>query len=172
MNCVDCGVLIETEAESSRCAECARENAMYAAYSAGIDAPAMWDALEQRIEHEHHRERWRSRIAFAAVAAVALFVIGTLVFERRMTQPIASTGSAPAVSQPAPVSLAVAHYRAAISTLERKSGTAVPLTSELSVAIAEAERTARVNPDDPVAVTRLVDAYDAKLQVLRATVYD
>jgi hypothetical protein len=64
--------------------------------------------------------------------------------------------------------VAAAHYRAAIGRLEPHAPrAAAALLPPLTAAIDEAEWQARRAPDDPIAVTRLVAAYDAKLQLLR-----
>jgi hypothetical protein len=141
---------------AARCDACTRENAMVAAYARGIEVPPMWEAIEARLPRRRRALRWPA--ALAAAALLALIVTATLLLRR----------PAPRV---APASVAAAHYRAAIGRLEpHASPAAAALLPPLTAAIDEAERQASRAPDDPIAVTRLVAAYDAKLQLLR--VYD
>lgn len=144
MNCIECGELSETET----CAACTNENAMFAAYRGSIEVPPMWPAVERRI-------RRRSTVSLAAAASIALLLIAAAAFLVR--RPVPTT----------PAADVVAHYRAAIANVH--SDAAPP---RLNAAIDAAERGAARAPNDPVEVTRLVAAYDAKLQFLRATAND
>jgi hypothetical protein len=144
MNCIECGELSATET----CAACANENAIFAAYRDSIEVPPMWPAVESRI-------RRRSTISLAAAASIALLLIASAVFLIR--RPVTAT----------PATDVATHYRAAIANL--RSDAAPP---RLNTAIDAAERGAARAPNDPVEVTRLVAAYDAKLQFLRATAND
>jgi len=149
MTCPDCGVPLADDA--TRCDACAREEAMFGAYARGIDVPPMWEAIEARLPRAR---RWPAILAAAAL--LALVVAGALVLRR------------PTPSSTSPASVAAAHYREAIRRLEpRAPKAAAALLPPLTAAIDEAERAARRVPDDPLAVTRLVAAYDAKLQLLR-----
>jgi len=139
---------------AARCDACAREEAMFAAYASTIEVPPMWNAIEARLPRRAPVLRWPA--ALAAAALLALVVAAALMWRR----------PAPHV---APVSAAAVHYREAIGRLEpHASRAAAALLPPLTAAIDEAERQAGRTPDDPIAVTRLVAAYDAKLQLLRA----
>ena len=144
MNCEECGA----PAETALCAECARENAMYARYRDAIEVPAMWDAVEWRLR----ARRW-SRVL---LAAAALIVVAILFIRRSPEAPVPANQDV------------VAHYRAAIQKLE-PDASASALMPEINAAIARAETSARAG--DPLAASRVVAAYDAKLQLLRST-YD
>jgi hypothetical protein len=144
MNCIECGELSETET----CAACANEDAMYAAYRGSIEVPTMWPAVERRI-------RRHSAVSLAAAASIAILLIAAAALLVR--RPVPAT----------PATEVAAHYLAATANFHSD---AAPL--RLNAAIAAAERGAARAPNDPVEVTRLVAAYDAKLQFLRATAND
>jgi hypothetical protein len=151
MNCIECG----QPSPAETCAACAAEDRMYAAYRQSIVVPPLWSGIEKRTRPR----RWQMPLAAAAMIAV-LMIAATLVLLR-----------APRTAPPPSVAtIAAAHYRIAIANLERR--TADPLLPQLTAAIAAAERNAARMPSDPVEVTRLVAAYDAKLQLLRATAND
>ena len=154
MNCIECGEPLETET----CATCAAEEKMYAAYQSAIAVPPMWSGIEGRIR----RPRWR--MPLAAAAMVGLLMIAATLFLVRAPQ-----RNAPPLRTAA---VAATRYREAITKLETHSAssTAAPLLPQLNRAIGEAQRAADRSPDDPVVVTRLVAAYDAKLQLLRSNV--
>jgi NAD-specific glutamate dehydrogenase len=150
MNCIECGEPLQTET----CAACADEKRMYAAYRGAIEVPPMWSGIEERVR----RPRWR--VPLAAAAMIGLMMMTATLFLLR----------APRATSPSHVAaVAAAHYRVAIAKLERRAD---PLLPQLTSAIGEAERAVSRQPDDPVAVTSLVAAYDAKLQLLRTTVDD
>ena len=151
MNCTECGELSDTET----CAACANENAMFAAYRGSIEVPPMWVGIEKRIRKHSTFNIQHSTFNIAAAAAITVMLIGAAVVLMRTPPP-----------RPAAIE-AAAHYRAVIAKLP-----SAPLSPELDVAIAAAERGAARAPNDPVEVTRLVAAYDAKLQFLRATAND
>jgi hypothetical protein len=154
MTCPDCGSPLP--AGAARCDACARDDAMFAAYARGIDVPPMWDAIEARLPRRRRVVGWPA--ALAAAALLALVVAGALVLR----------APAPPPRDASPASVAAARYREAIGRLEPRAPRATAaLLPPLTAAIDEAEREARRAPDDPIAVTRLVAAYDAKLQLLR-----
>jgi hypothetical protein len=149
MTCTECGQPSPTE----RCAACTAEEAMYATYRESIEVPPLWSGIEQRI-------RPRSRFNLAAAAAIAALLIPAAVILLRSPRNVAS----PAMND------AALHYRAAIA--KTHTDPAAPLLPQLNHAITAAERAAARAPNDPIEVTRLVAAYDAKLQLLRATAND
>jgi hypothetical protein len=128
-----------------------REDELYAAYAASIEVPEMWSGLEARLRQRTSRARW---VALAAAAMIAAIAIGIVSLRR---DPL------PAIAGPA--GEASTHYRAAIARLERTVPTAAP--PELTNAVHAAEIAASQAPSDPVVVTRLMSAYDAKLATLR-----
>lgn len=149
MTCVECGQASPTET----CAACTAEETMYGAYRESIDVPLLWSEIEQRI-------RPRSRFNFAIAAAIAVLLISASFILMQVPRNMPS----PATND------AAAHYRAAIAKTHADPDT--PLLPQLNHAIATAERAAARTPNDPIEVTRLVAAYDAKLQLLRATAND
>ncbi|HKR65320.1 MAG TPA: hypothetical protein VJZ00_16430 [Thermoanaerobaculia bacterium] len=130
------------------------EDALYEDYIRGIEVPPMWDAIEARIRAGGapgalaRRPTAEAAVATLAAAAMLLAAILTIV---RLDRTLPNVSS---------------HYQRAIAQLERDAPPS-PMMFELTRAIAVAERAAADAPNDPVAVTRLVDAYDAKLQMLR-----
>lgn len=182
MNCTECGTPVAGASDETRCAACASEEAMYAAYTREIAVPPMWEAIEARLQQEPLQEEWRQRAsrrarplfatAAAAVAAIALVTVGmmavrTMTFDGHAPQLEGSQRNA------SPALIAAAHYRQAIEKLEPNAGAAASaLLPPLTSAIDAAERDAALAPDDPLAVTRAVAAYDAKLQLLRAYAHD
>ena len=141
------------------------EDELYAAYAESIEVPEMWSGIEARLrdggrasrpQGAGHDARRRARgtpaphwIALAAM--VAAIAIGIVVLRR---DPL------PAIAGPA--GEASAHYRAAIARLEQNGA-----SPELTNAVHAAEIAASEAPSDPMAVTRLMSAYDAKLATLR-----
>jgi hypothetical protein len=147
MTCPDCGGPLPDD--------CARENEMFAAYARGIEVPPMWEGIEARLPRRERTFGWPALLAAAALLAIV--TAGVLVLRGRTAAPAAS-----------PAALVAEHYREAIRRLEPHAPRgAAALLPPLTAAIDEAEREARRRPDDPIAVTRLVAAYDAKLQLLR-----
>lgn len=132
------------ECGATQCA-CAAEDAVYAAYARSIDVPPLWDGVVRRIERERARRWWLA--AVAAVILIAIFVI-------RKPEPTGAMADARE------------HYQRAIETLEPHASS-TPFVAELNAAIEDANRAAARAPDDPMAVTRLVAAYDAKVRLLR-----
>ena len=130
---------------------------MYAAYAGAIEVPAMWDAIAARVDRRPRRFAWQ----FAAVAALFAVVVSALVFMPRRSGTASST----------PGVIAMAHYRAAIARVE-PHGRRDPVLDDLRTATRTAEVAASHAPNDPLAVTRAVAAYDAQLQVMRAVHYD
>jgi uncharacterized Zn finger protein (UPF0148 family) len=152
MNCTECGSVLPDANGVAICAACAREDAMYAAFARSVDVPPMWEAIER--ETRTRQAPWR--VALAAAAAIALLMLGAIVLRR-----------VPA-SRETPVIVAATHYRDAIARLERHArGDEAALLPQLSGAVRDAESAAVRAPDDAEAVTRVVAAYDAKLQMLR-----
>jgi hypothetical protein len=149
MTCIECGQASPTET----CAACAAEETMYAAYRESIDVPPLWSGIEQRI-------RPRRRFNLAAAAAIAVLLISAAFMLLRSPRNVPA--SAP--------NDAAAHYRAAIAKIHTDRAT--PLLPQLDRAIATAERAAARAPNDPIEMTHLVAAYDAKLQLMRATAND
>ncbi|MBV8543169.1 MAG: hypothetical protein JO093_00205 [Acidobacteria bacterium] len=149
MTCIECGQASPTET----CAACAAEETMYAAYRESIDVPPLWSGIEQRI-----RPRWRFNLAAAAAIAVLMISTAFILLRSQRNVPSPATNDA------------AAHYRAAIA--KTQADRATPLLPQLNRAIATAERAAARAPNDPIEVTRLVAAYDAKLQLMRATAND
>jgi hypothetical protein len=131
---------------------------MYAAYRQSIDVPPLWSGIEERIRRHSTFNIQHSTFNIAAAAAIALVLIAAAAFLLRAprTKPAEHVAT-----------IAASHYRAAIAKLHSP-----PAPPELDAAISTAERAAARNPNDPVEVTRLVAAYDAKLQLLRATADD
>jgi hypothetical protein len=125
------------------------EDAMYAAYAQSIEVPPMWDAIETRLRPR--RSPWRAALAMAAMLTVIVAIF--VARDRSET----------------PASIVAAHYRDAIAA-RHASADAATLLPRLDASINTAEQHA--NADDPIAVTRVVSAYDAKLQLLRATSHD
>ena len=164
MTCEDCGSAVTSASGEPRCAACANEAAMYAAYARSIEVPPMWEAIAARVQRDARRRRITFR-TFAIAAAFAAAVVAMVAM--RLWN---FSGAAP--RNEAPLTVAAAHYREAIRKLEPKAGRATRLLPQLTAAIEAAERAAAHSPDDPVAVTRVVAAYDAKLQLLRAAAYD
>jgi hypothetical protein len=134
---------------------------MYAAYRQSIDVPPLWSGIEKRIRKHSTFNIQHStfNIAAAAVIAVVLLAAAVLLLRERPRK----------FPRPAAIEAAV-HYRAAIAKLH--SNPPQPLMARLTGAIGTAERAAALSPNDPVEATRLVAAYDAKLQLLRATADD
>ena len=128
------------------------EDAMYAKYRASIEVPAMWEGVESRLRAR--RRRWPYAML---AAAAALVLITTLIVTR--------------APRSTPVN-AMAHYDHAIRHIEPRAKTNAALIRDLNNAIAEASREAERAPDDPIAVTRVVAAYEAKLAVLREATYE
>jgi hypothetical protein len=149
MTCIECG----QPSQAETCAACAAEETMYAAYRESIDVPPLWNGIEQRI-----RPRSRFNLAVAAVVAALLLSAAVVLLRVPRNMPSPATNAA------------AAHYRAAIAKTYADSDT--PLLPQLNRAIATAERAAARDPNDPIEMTRLVAAYDAKLQLLRATAND
>ncbi|HEX8170777.1 MAG TPA: hypothetical protein VF824_09580 [Thermoanaerobaculia bacterium] len=147
MNCDECGAA----SESAVCADCLRENELYAAYARTIDVPPMWDAIAWRIRPRRRAVEW------LLAAALAVLVIGTMLAVLVTRQRAES-----------PVMIAAARYESAIARIAPESGDA-RLLSDLDSAIDAARRDAARTPDDPLAAMRLVTAYDAKLQLLRSS---
>jgi hypothetical protein len=156
MNCIECGEASQAEV----CEACATENAMYAAYRESIDVPPLWSAVDRHIRHSTFNIQHSTfRIAAAAILGVLMLAAIALITRT------------PGKMQPRPVAIdAATHYRAAIAKVS--SGSAQPLLPRLTAAISTAERAVARNPNDPVEVTHLVAAYDAKLQLLRTTADD
>jgi hypothetical protein len=150
MNCIECGQPSPIET----CAVCVAEERMYAAYRSAIDVPPLWSGIEARI-------RPHSTFNLAAAAAIALLLIGAAVILMRTPREAPPRTAA---------TEAAIHYRAAIAKLPYDP--AAPLLPRLTDAIGAAERAAARDPNNPVQVTRLVAAYDAKLQLLRTTADD
>lgn len=156
----------------------AREDEVYATYAARIEVPEMWSAVEARIRRASVRRERVRRFSLAAAAAIVLAVLGVLA-TREPSKPAVRPVAVRDVSSPAAeVSM---HYQVAIARLEGgvqqsarndpRAAAAAAALPELTRAIATAERAAASKPADPVAVTRLVAAYDAKLEVLRGATY-
>lgn len=142
MTCTECRSPSATEI----CADCARENAMFAAWRDSIEVPAM----------TFHSPRPRNTWWLAAAAAAVIAVVIGVVSLRRVP---------PAPGTPD----AAAHYRRAIARAAPHAAS-IPFAAELDAAIRNAERTAE--PGDPIAVAHVVAAYDAKLQLMRRTAHD
>jgi hypothetical protein len=130
---------------------------MYAAYADAIRVPAMWPAIERRIRAQR-RQGWVG-VALAAAAAIAIVVALQSLMPRRHS----AAPQAPAYAT------AAARYRVAIAQAGAASPAARTDMALLTTAIAESERSAAAASDDPIAVARMVSAYDAKLQLLRSS---
>lgn len=171
MNCTECGELLE----SGECAACAREaellrreDAVLAAYAAETEVPPMWRDLEARIRRDAVRRpapRHTWRFTLAAAAALIIVTLGAITVFRRQA-PTAFTEA------PEPAAVASMKYEAAIRRVESRLRTRPALVPELTRAIDDAKRAVAVAPHDPIAVTRLVAAYDAKLDLLRDAAYE
>ena len=158
MNCDQC----ETPLVHGTCAACEAEDRMFAAYVKNIAIPPMWNEVDARLRVDARPRRIGWMLTAAAMAGI---VIAALIALH------APHGGSSEPSRAA--GLAVARYRAAIARLEPRANSAVAaLLPEMNTAIRTAERTAARAPDDPTAVTNLVAAYDAKLQMLRANIHD
>lgn len=141
----------------------AREDELYAAYAASIEVPEMWSGIEARLRRRTSRAR---RMALAAAAAIAVVVLGIVALRR---DPL------PAIAGPA--GEASAQYRVAIARFEgdvrkrakndARAAAAAAALPALTEAVRNAEIAASAAPADPVVVTRLMTAYDAKLETLR-----
>lgn len=142
-----------------------REDEIYAAYAAQIEVPEMWSGIEARLRRRNANARWMS---LAAAAVIAMIVIGTAaMFFRAHPQPEPTLIAGPAGE-------ASMHYRAAIARYEKVINANDPRAAALSAltrAIGDAEVAAAASPADPVVVTRLITAYDAKLETLRGAVH-
>jgi len=158
MNCAECrrsfadrAAAAEVMRHVAECAAC--EELLYAAYGDSIRVPPMWQAVERRIRIPRRR-RW---LPMALAAAAALAVVVALQWLPRRPQP-----------PQRPYAVAAARYREAIE----RAGAAAPAARSdvalLTAAIRESERSAAAS-DDPIAVARMVSAYDAKLQLLRSS---
>lgn len=144
-----------------------RENEIYAAYAAEIEVPEMWAGIEARLRRRRARSRW---ISLAAAAVIAVIAVG-IVFLRPQREPRIA----------GPAGEASAHYRVAIARLEGsiherakndpRAAAAAAALPALTRAVKAAETSAAAAPADPVTVTRLITAYDAKLETLRGVAY-
>ena len=133
-----------------------REDALFRAYAAETAVPPMWSGIEARLRRDAFRRAAQRRVWTLGLAAAASVIVVVLAFRRPAS----------------PVALATAQYESAIHRIESRLETPPPLLSELTTAVDAAKRSAASAPDDPVAVTRLVAAYDAKLDLLRSAVYE
>lgn len=156
MTCIECGKASEAEV----CATCAREDAMYAAYRESIDVPPLWSRIEERIRPRLTFNIQHSTFNIAAATAIAVLLLAAMVLLLRDRRPDTQL----------PATEAAMHYRASIAKLH--AAPASPLFLKLNAAVNTAERAAARAPSDPVEITRLVAAYDAKLQFLRVTAND
>ena len=146
MNCEQC----DTPLVAGRCPACEAEDRMYAAYAASIEVPALWSAIDARVRQR--RAQW---IPLAAAILVAVVIAAVVALRGR------HRGSSP-------LDVAAASYRTAIARLEpRATRDVAALLPNMNTAITAAVRAAAARPDDPFAVTNVVAAYDAKLQLLR-----
>ena len=128
------------------------DDRLFEEYADGIVVPEMWEGVRRRISR---RRRFR-RLAWLSAAAAALLIAVVMVLPRRE----------------APVVVASQRYATACRSREAQLRTPAPLLPELTEAVARAERAARRAPKDPIAVSLLVDAYDAKLQYLIEIVHE
>jgi len=150
VTCDECGEVMA----NGVCDACARENAMYVRFAAETRVPPMWEGIASRLR-ARPRRRYVWRAALAIAAAVAVITIAVIV---RAPKP--------------PASLVSTRYQRAIAALEPSANANTALLADLTKAIGEAERNAAAAPNDPIAVTQLVAAYDAKLEVLRTATYE
>ena len=126
------------------------EDRLFEEYADAIVVPDMWEGVRRRIS----RRQWFRRVAWLSAAAAALIAIVMFLPRRE-----------------APVFVASQRYATACHSLEAQLRTPAPLLPELTEAIARAERAARRTPNDPVTVSVLISAYDAKLQYLIEVVH-
>ncbi|HYI12754.1 MAG TPA: hypothetical protein VEK57_27135 [Thermoanaerobaculia bacterium] len=192
MNCADCRDALEqtplpqdVAAHVRECAGCVhelsllqREDEVYAAYAARIEVPEMWGAVERRLRRGV--SPWRKRVRWISLAAASLALIALAVITTS-TRPPRNPVAVAVRAVPGPAGEAVARYRIAIARIEGgirqrakddpRAAAAVAALPELTVAIGAAETGVAAAPADPIAVTRLVAAYDAKLEVLRGAAH-
>lgn len=128
------------------------EDQLFEAYAEQIAVPEMWEGVRRRIA----RRQWFRGVAWLSAAAAALIAV-VILFPRE---------------RPTAVAVASERYATACRSLEAKLRTTAPLLPELTEAVARAERAARRSPDDPVAVSFFISAYDAKLEYLIGVVHD
>lgn len=151
MTCDECSAPMT----NGKCERCAAEDAIYASYRASIAVPEMWSAIDSRLRPRAFP--WRMWAIAAALVLACIAAIITL----RAPKPV-----------PDPVTLVAAKYDRAIQALQPHAQTNAAVLGDLDRAVDQATRAAAQSPNDPIAVTRLVAAYDAKLEVLRATTYE
>jgi hypothetical protein len=179
MTCTECNALMDpqdVERKSSVCRACAAENAVYETYGHGIEVPKMWDEVQRRIAAEAtHRRGRRTLVAWsAAIAAVLAAMLFLTPFVRQPASPEPSVQT-----PPLPAVVAASRYEAAIATLEAELQTAdaprraeaAMLLPQLTNVVAQARKAMLASPQDPVAVSLLMSAYDAKLEFLRDVVH-